>query len=303
MNEVKYQELAELIKTFTHTDGSFSSTSLNNLHLCRRNHTTNPMPCIYPLSLFLIVQGSQHLNFGNQVMTLSKGETALTTLDLPIVSNVLNATKSEPYLSLRIELDVMILRELDEQTQWQPNTSSVSDTLSVLPADDDLLDAIYRFVKLLKQPQLQPHLKPLIEQEICLRLLASEHNAMLRKLLTNGTVEQKVAKIIAYFNEHYTEKINMDNLAEMVFISSSSLRQHFKKITGKSPLQYQKELRLQNARRLMFKENFDATRAALEVGYESPTQFNREYARMFGEPPLKDMKRLKADEMHFGRII
>lgn len=303
MNEVKYQELAELIKTFTHTDGSFSSTPLNNLHLCRRNHTTNPMPCIYPLSLFLIVQGSQHLNFGNQVMTLSKGETALTTLDLPIVSNVLNATKSEPYLSLRIELDVMILRELDEQTQWQPNTSSVSDTLSVLPADDDLLDAIYRFVKLLKQPQLQPHLKPLIEQEICLRLLASEHNAMLRKLLTNGTVEQKVAKIIAYFNEHYTEKINMDDLAEMVFISSSSLRQHFKKITGKSPLQYQKELRLQNARRLMFKENFDATRAALEVGYESPTQFNREYARMFGEPPLKDMKRLKADEMHFGRII
>lgn len=303
MNEVKYQELAELIKTFTHTDGSFSSTPLNNLHLCRRNHTTNPMPCIYPLSLFLVVQGSQHLNFGNQVMTLSKGETALTTLDLPIVSNVLNATKSEPYLSLRIELDVMMLRELDEQTQWQPNTSSVSDTLSVLPADDDLLDAIYRFVKLLKQPKLQPHLKPLIEQEICLRLLASEHNAMLRKLLTNGTVEQKVAKIIAYFNEHYTEKINMDDLAEMVFISSSSLRQHFKKITGKSPLQYQKELRLQNARRLMFKENFDATRAALEVGYESPTQFNREYARMFGEPPLKDMKRLKADEMHFGRII
>lgn len=303
MNEVKYQELAELIKTFTHTDGSFSSTPLNNLHLCRRNHATNPMPCIYPLSLFLVVQGSQHLNFGNQVMTLSKGETALTTLDLPIVSNVLNATKSEPYLSLRIELDVMMLRELDEQTQWQPNTSSVSDTLSVLPADDDLLDAIYRFVKLLKQPQLQPHLKPLIEQEICLRLLASEHNAMLRKLLTNGTVEQKVAKIIAYFNEHYTEKINMDDLAEMVFISSSSLRQHFKKITGKSPLQYQKELRLQNARRLMFKENFDATRAALEVGYESPTQFNREYARMFGEPPLKDMKRLKADEMHFGRII
>lgn len=234
MNEVKYQELAELIKTFTHTDGSFSSTSLNNLHLCRRNHTTNPMPCIYPLSLFLIVQGSQHLNFGNQVMTLSKGETALTTLDLPIVSNVLNATKSEPYLSLRIELDVMILRELDEQTQWQPNTSSVSDTLSVLPADDDLLDAIYRFVKLLKQPQLQPHLKPLIEQEICLRLLASEHNAMLRKLLTNGTVEQKVAKIIAYFNEHYTEKINMDDLAEMVFISSSSLRQHFKKIQEKA---------------------------------------------------------------------
>lgn len=303
MKNEKLQQIAELIKEFTVEEGCFFTTEIQTLSLCRRNHTTNPMPCIYPLSLFLVVQGSQHLNFGESVMEIHQGQTVLTTLDLPVVSNVLNATKHEPYLSLRIELDAMLLRELDEQTQWQPTSSSLSDTLSVFPADDDLLDTILRFVKLLKTPNLQPYLQPLLEKEIALRLLASDHNAMLRKLLTQGTIEQKVAKIIAYFNEHYAEKIEMDYLAEMVFISPSSLRQHFRKITGTSPLQYQKQLRLQHARRLMFKQNFDATRAAMEVGYESPNQFNREYARFFGEPPLRDIQRLREDEMHFGRIV
>ncbi|ATD64176.1 AraC family transcriptional regulator N-terminal domain-containing protein [Neisseria weixii] len=303
MNNEKYQKLAELIKKFTQPDGSFSPTSIPTLNLCRRNHSTNPMPCIYPLSLFLVVQGAQHLNFGNTVMELHQGQTALTTVELPVVSNVLNATSAKPYLSLRIELDVMMLRELDEQTQWQTNLSALSDSLSVFSADDDLLDAIFRLVKLLEQPKLQPHLAPLIQREIALRLLASPHKAMLRKLFTNGTVEQSIAKIIAYFNEHYAEKLNMDELAKQVFMSGSVFRQHFRKITGTSPLQYQKQIRLQHARRLMFKENMDATTASLAVGYESPTQFNREYARFFGEPPLRDIQRLKENEMHYGRIV
>lgn len=297
------QKLVELVQQFTQQSGSFSPTELAPLQLCRRNHTTNPMPCIYPLSLVLVVQGSQHLNFGESVMVLEAGQTALTTMELPVVSNVLDASQNKPYLSLRIELDAMLLRELDEQTQWQANSSALSDSLSIFPADDDLLDAVLRYVKLLQQPQLQPHLAPLIEREIALRLLASPHLPMLRKLLTGGTVEHKVAKIIAHFNEHYAEKVEIEKLAEMVFISPSSLRQHFKKITGVSPLQYQKQLRLQHARRLMFKQNYDATHAALEVGYESPNQFSREYARMFGEPPLRDIQRLKDDEMHYGRIV
>lgn len=304
MNQEKYQALAALIKEFTQADGSFSPTPLKNLNLCRRNHATSQMPCIYPLSLFLVVQGAQHINFGDTVMTLEQGQTALTTLDLPIVSNVLKANQTEPYLSLRIELDVMMLQELFEQTQWQAgNEHSDVATLSVFPADDDMLDAIYRYTRLLKQPQLRPHLAPLIEREIGLRLLASEHSAMLKRLLMQGTAEQSISKIIAYFNEHYAEKIKIEDLAEKAFMSGSSLRTHFKKITGVSPLQYQKQLRLQNARRLMFKENFDATTAAFEVGYESTTQFNREYARMFGEPPLRDIQRLKANEMQFGRIV
>lgn len=297
------QELAELIQQFTKQTGSFSPTELTSLQLCRRNHSTNPMPCIYPLSLVLVVQGSQHLNFGETVMVLEAGRTALTTVELPVVSNVLEASQHKPYLSLRIELDVMLLRELDEQIQWQADRSALSDSLSVFPADDDLLDAVLRYVKLLQQPQLQPYLAPLIEREIAVRLLTSEHLPMLRKLLTNGTVEHNIAKIIAYFNEHYAEKIEIERLAEMVFMSPSSLRQHFKKITGVSPLQYQKQLRLQHARRLMFKQHFDATHAAFEVGYESPNQFSREYARMFGLPPLKDIQRLNEDEMHYGRIV
>ncbi|MCF7520623.1 AraC family transcriptional regulator [Neisseria sp. ZJ106] len=303
MNNDKLRQLAELIESLTREEGCFLTTDIPTLSLCRRNHTTQPMPCIYPLSLFLVVQGSQHLNFGDSVRQIEQGQTALTTMDLPVVSNVLNASQHTPYLSLRIELDAMMLRELDEQIAWQPKMSSLSDTLSVFPADEELLDALIRLVKLLKTPNLQPHLLPLIEREIAVRLLSSDHHAMLKRVLTQGTIEQKVAKVIAYFNEHYTEKIEMDKLAEMVFISPSSLRQHFRKITGTSPLQYQKQLRLQNARRLMFKENKDATTASLAVGYESPSQFNREYARFFGEPPHRDIQRLRNNEMQFGRIV
>ena len=302
MKGEKLQQIAALVKEFTAEEGCFYTTEIQTLSLCRRNHTTNPMPCIYPLSLFLVVQGSQHLNFADSVMEIEAGQTVLTTLDLPVVSNVLVATKHEPYLSLRIELDVMLLQELAAQTQWQL-TTNVLDNLSSFPADEDLLDSILRFVKLLKTPKLQPYLKPLIEKEIALRLLASNHSAMLGRLITQGTMEQKIAKIIAYFNEHYMEKIEMDRLAEMIFISPSSFRQHFRKFTGVSPLQYQKQLRLQHARRLMFKQNFAATSAAMAVGYESPNQFNREYARFFGEPPLRDIQRLRDDEMRFGRIV
>lgn len=303
MRDEIFNELAERIKRFTDKGGSFSPTALNCLHLCRRNHHTEPMPCIYPLSLFLVVQGSQHINFGNTVMTLSAGQSALTTLDLPVVSNVLNASRDKPYLSLRVELDVMLLRKLDEQTAWQATSSSLSDSLSVFDADDDLLDAVLRLLRLLDKPKLQPHLAPLIEQEIALHILASPHLPMLRRLLGNGTAEQKIAKAVAHFNKHYADKIEMDSLAEQLLISPSSFRQHFKKITGVSPLQYQKQLRLQNARRLMFKQGVDATTAAFEVGYESVSQFNREYARLFGQPPLRDMQRLKDDEMMFGRIV
>ncbi|WP_206222766.1 AraC family transcriptional regulator [Neisseria yangbaofengii] len=298
-----FGELADCLGKHTTPIGGFFETALPCITLCRRNHSTEPMPCIYPLSLFVVVQGSQHINFGNTVMTLSAGQSALTTLDLPVVSNVLNASTDKPYLSVRIELDVMLLRKLDEQTAWQTTSSAVSDSLSVFEIDDELLGAVLRLVKLLDNPTLQPHLAPLIEQEIALRILASPHLPMLRRLFHNGTVEQKIAKTIAYFNKHYADKIDITHLANEHSMSASSFREHFKKITGVSPLQYQKQLRLQQARRLMFKQNIDATTAAYEVGYGSVSQFNREYARLFGEPPLRDIQRLKDDEMNFGRIV
>ncbi|HGO5857403.1 TPA: AraC family transcriptional regulator N-terminal domain-containing protein [Mannheimia haemolytica] len=302
MRDEIFNELAHWVAKHTAPTGGFFDTALPCLHLCRRNHHTEPMPCIYPLSLFLVVQGSQHLNFGDTLMTISEGQSALTSLDLPVVSNVLNASLDKPYLSLRIELDVMLLRKLDEQTAWQTTSSSLSDSLSVFDADEDLLNAILRLVKLLDNPKMSRHLAPLIEQEIALYILSSPHLPMLRRLLGNGTVEQKIAKAIAYFNKNYASKIEMDELAGGLLMSASSFRQHFKKITGVSPLQYQKQLRLQQARRLMFKQKLDASGAAFEVGYESVSQFNREYARLFGQPPLRDMQRLKDDEMMFGQI-
>ncbi|MCW9733007.1 AraC family transcriptional regulator [Avibacterium sp. 20-15] len=303
MYQDPWEKLASLIKRFTQKEGSFSDTALPALNLCRRNHRTHPVPCIYPLSLFVVVQGVQHVNFGNEIMQLAQGDAALTTLDLPVVSHVLQASQNTPYLSLRIELDVMLLRELAEQTDWQTKQSSLSDSLSVAPIDEGLLDAVVRYTALLDEPQWQPHLAPLIEREIAVRLLNGVHQPMLKRLLMQGSAERNIAKIIAYFNEHYTQKTDINQLAEQAHMSPSSFRQHFRKLTGVSPLQYQKQLRLQHARRLMFKENQDATTAAFAVGYESPTQFNREYARLFGEPPHRDIQRLKDNEMQFGRIV
>lgn len=295
-------KLAELVARFTDSEGCFLETQIPSLTLCRRNLPTEPKPCLYPLSLIVIVQGTQQLNYGKHSTTLAAGQSLLTTVDLPVISNVASASRHTPYLSLRIELNPLLLQELLEKMD-KPEVVRHSETIAFFEMDQELTGAIIRLVKLLDEPQLRPQLAPLIEQEIAVRLLASEQHSLIRQLLTQGSIEQKISKVISYLKQHYAQNIEMNHLAELVYISPSSLRQHFRRMTGTSPLQYQKQLRLQHARRLMFTQHLDATTAALEVGYESPTQFNREYHRFFGEPPKRDIQRLREDEMRYGRIV
>lgn len=297
-----YTELTHLLQRFTDSEGCFLETQIPSLTICRRNHHTEPKPCLYPLSLILIVQGTQQLNYGTHSATLSAGQSLLTTIDLPVISNVNQASRQIPYLSLRIELNPLLLQELLEKVQIPPRQPTTT-PLAFFESDLALIDAITRLVKLLDEPLLRPELAPLIEQEIALRLLTGEQHSLIRQLLTSGSIEQKISKVISYLKQHYAENIEMNSLAEMVYISPSSLRQHFRRLTGTSPLQYQKQLRLQHARRLMFTRHLDATTAALEVGYESPNQFSREYHRFFGEPPLRDIQRLRANEMKYGKIV
>src|SRR6476659_1263612 len=159
--------------------------------------------------------------------------------------------------------------------------------------DAAVLDALIRLVTLLHEPALAPRLAPLIQQEIIIRLLTGPHGSQLRRLVTAGSPSQQIAKAVAWLKQNFVETLHGDDLADRAHMSPSSFRQHFRALTGVSPLQYQKQLRLQEARQLMLNENFDAGSAGGRVGYESPSQFSREYSRLFGAPPQRDVTRLR----------
>jgi transcriptional regulator GlxA family with amidase domain len=159
--------------------------------------------------------------------------------------------------------------------------------------DGVLLDPLVRLVKLLGEPALVPRLAPLIQQEITVRLLTGPHGAQLRHLVTTGSPGQQIAKAVAWLKQNFVEALKGGDLADRAHMSPSTFRQHFRALTGVSPLQYQKQLRLQEARQLMLNEALDAGSAAVRVGYESASQFSREYSRLFGEPPQRDIARMR----------
>jgi transcriptional regulator GlxA family with amidase domain len=173
-------------------------------------------------------------------------------------------------------------------------------TVSIETLGVDLLDALLRLVKLLEQPDLVPHLAPLIQQEITVRLLTGPHGRQLRHVMTVGSPSQQIATAVAWLKQNFIEAVRVDDLADRAHMSPSTFRQHFRRVTGVSPLQYQKQLRLQEARQLMLNGNHDAGSAAGQVGYESPSQFSREYRRLFGAPPHRDVSRMRLAQASAG---
>ena len=210
------------------------------------------------------------------------------------ISYVTKATMAEPYLGLRLALDAKTIAQIAAEMDFSTQLKAISArAMSVVQLNEGLLDAITRLVRLLNEPHLIPLVAPLIQQEIIVRLLNGEHGPALRYLVASGSPSQQIAKVITWLKLHYTESVSMDDLALKVHMSPSTFRQHFREVTGMSPLQYLKNLRLQDARQWMLNEDMDASSAAMRVGYESASQFNREYTRLFGAPPLRDIKRVR----------
>lgn len=286
-------ELACLVGNIAQIDGNYD-TPISTLMLYRRSVATDPMPCIYGLGLGLTVQGGKRVTLGDEVFDYAAGQSLITTVDLPVVSYVTRASSVEPYLGVRLELDVraiaQLAAEMEFSTQLQVSTTRA---ISVVTLDEGLKDALTRLIRLLAEPQLIPLLAPLIQQEIVVRLLNGEHGPNLRRLVAVGSPSQQIAKVVTWLKQHYTEDVPMDDLAAKAHMSPSTFRQHFRAVAGMSPLQYLKNLRLQDARQLMLNENLDAGSAAVRVGYESASQFSREYSRLFGEPPNRDIKRMR----------
>ena len=285
--------LARVIRRLAQTDGDHN-TGIPALTLHRRSAPSEPLHCIYNLGLGVVAQGHKQVLLGGEAIAYGPGQSMLTTIDLPVVSHVTRATVREPFLGMMLTLDVRsIVQIASEMDVPHSRRDDVSRSISFKALDAALLDALIRLVTLLNEPALVASLAPLIQQEITIRLLTGPHGSQLRRLVTAGSPSQQIAKAVAWLKQNFVEALRGDDLADRAHMSPSTFRQHFRALTGLSPLQYQKQLRLQEARQLMLNQNLDAGSAAGRVGYESASQFSREYNRLFGAPPQRDVKRMR----------
>jgi AraC-like DNA-binding protein len=247
--------------------------------------------------LGVIAQGGKQVMLGDEVIDYGPGRSMLTTIDLPVVSHVTQASVRKPFLGLLLTLDArQILQMAAELDLPSPSRARAFRPVSIERLDATLLDALVRLVELLDEPILIPRLAPLIQQEITIRLLTGRYGAQLRQLVTVGSPSQQIAKAVTWLKQNFTQTLHVDDLAARTHMSPSTFRQHFRAITGMSPLQYQKQLRLQEARQLMLNQSLDAGSAGGRVGYESASQFSREYSRLFGSPPQRDIRRMRLSQ-------
>ena len=269
------------------------STAMPHLSLIRADAPSTPTPAVYEASLCLIAQGSKRVSIGEHSVVYDAAHYLLVSVELPLVGHVLDASPERPYLCCKIDLDAAILADLMASEGGGVARTDLP-VLGVYPGDPDLLDAACRLVGLLDRPDTIRALAPLIEREILYRLLTGPHGPMLRHIATAGSHLNQVSRAIAAIRRRFDAPIRIDDVAAEAGMSSSSLHVHFKAITRMTPLEYQKQLRLQEARRLMLTEGATASTAGFAVGYESPSQFSREYRRLFGAPPRADIERLHA---------
>lgn len=285
--------LAQKIAQFSNSEQRVD-TRISGLTLHRWPHPTDPTSYVMAPSICLIGQGRKRVVLGEDVFTYDASGFLITSVDLPVVSQVLDASEEEPYLGLSLELDLKIVARLmiEQPAAGAKVPNKIGGGMAVGALSAPLEDAFIRLLDLLGHPDDIPTLAPLVVHEIIYRLLMSEQGPRLRQLVSADTHSFRIARAIDWLKAHYEVTLRIDDLAHEAGLSNSAFHAHFKNMTSMSPLQFQKKLRLNEARRLMLVENFDASAAAFEVGYESPSQFNREYRRQFGAPPMRDIKNL-----------
>ncbi len=289
------QELIDLIARFAKEDGDHP-TAIPGVSVHRRSGTGTKSCGAYKPSLALIAQGAKQVVLGDDIYRYGGADYLLTSIDLPVTTQIVEASEEKPYLSMTFGIDTTGVASLLEHAGGGvPASSARGMTVSSVTAE--LEDAAIRLLKLLDRPDDIPALLPLIEQEIIYRLLTGPQSARLRQMAVTESQSHQISRACVWLKEHYALPLKIEDLASRVSMSVSSLHHHFKAITAMSPMQYQKQLRLQEARRLMLEDMLDAGSAGHQVGYESQSQFSREYARQFGEPPLRDVGRVRRSLM------
>jgi AraC-like DNA-binding protein len=276
-------------------------TAIPGLSLFQRNEPTQPESRMYEPRICLIAQGAKRVLLGDDTYVYGERHFLITSVNLPTVVQITKASREKPCLGLILKLDQREISQLMVDSNLplsRPQQSSRG--MAVGEVTLPLLTAFQRLVDLLAEPKDIPILAPIIQREIFYRLLVGDQGARLRQIASAGSQSQQIARAIDWLKDNFTRPLRIDDLATQVNMSTSTFHHHFRTLTAMSPLQYQKWLRLNEARRMMLIENQDAATVAFQVGYESPSQFSREYSRLFGEPPLRDITNLRqmtANEM------
>lgn len=284
------EELAEHISRALPEDGH--REPLEGLHVYRASSTMRLHGVSTP-GFCLIAQGSKEIALASEHYRYDPANYLLVTSSLPIISRIIEASPERPYLSLRLGLDpTLVSSVMIESGHVSMNHTDVR-AFDVSGLELDLLDAVLRLIRLLDKPNEATFLLPLIKREIIFRLLKGEQSGRLRQIATVGGHNHRMAKAIERIRKEFDQTLSIETIASDLAMSVSSFHHHFKTVTAMSPLQFQKQLRLQEARRLMLGENLDAASAAYRVGYDDASHFNREYKRLFGLPPMRDVERLR----------
>jgi AraC-like DNA-binding protein len=291
-DETNRKELCQRLSNRCINDGA--NTVAEGLHFFRHSNPTQPTHGVYSPSICIIAQGAKEVLLGEERFRYDPGNFLLCSLDLPVVAQVVEATLDKPYLGLKLELDPALIASVSVEAGLSSgrNDSSVK-SIAVSPLDGDLLDAFIRLFRLLDTPADYRVISPLVTREIIYRLLISDQGPRLRQMAVFGGNTNRITKAVQTLRTRFSESLSIEDMARELGMSASSFHQHFKTATSMSPLQFQKLLRLQEARRLLLTENMDASSAAVRVGYDDASQFTREYKRLFGDPPMRDVARFK----------
>ena len=285
-------ELVERIARAIREDGRVEP--LKGLRLHRSSSPTESVHGVSDFAFCVIAQGSKEVLLGNTRYQYDPDHYLLTTAELPVVSQIIAASQERPYLSLRLKLDPTLVGSvMVEAGHFSPRSHADVRAINTSPLDAGLLDAVVRLVRLLDTPAEAPFLAPLITREIVYRLLMGEQDGRLRNIAVQGGHTHRIARAIERLRKEFDQPHRIDDIARELGMSVSSFHHHFKAVTAMSPLKFQKQMRLQEARRLMLGEGLNAASAGYRVGYNDASHFNREYKRLFGLPPLRDVERLR----------
>jgi AraC-like DNA-binding protein len=291
--QVNREELVERIARSICEDGFIQP--LQGLHLGRLSAPLEKIHGVLEPSFCVIAQGSKEVLLGNSRYRYDPLHYLLATMDLPSVGRVVEASRERPYLSLRLELSATLVSSVMVEAGDSSSPGQAADVraVDVSPLDANLLDAVVRLVRLLDSPTEAPILMPMIMREIIYRLLMSDQGNRLHHLTVFGGYTSAIARAVQRIRQDFDQPLRIEQLARELGMSVSGFHHHFKAVTAMSPLQFQKQIRLQEARRLMLGEDLDAASAAFRVGYNDASHFNREYKSVFGDPPMRDVQRLR----------
>ncbi|UXZ95625.1 AraC family transcriptional regulator [Pseudomonas phytophila] len=298
----RLQALGRLVEKVSRQIGlnEICKTSIPDLTFYRMAELGTPTYCIYEPCVAIILQGSKEITFGEEACDFGQGMFFVTSVDIPTLARVTAASEQTPYLSIVLKLDLALLNEVIQmQAPSRQDVPSQARGFASGMASSEMLDAFTRLATLIEQPLEAGLMSDLIKREICVRLLLSSAGQWLRSVTRDGHRDKGIVRAIEWLKLHYEKPLHVAELAERSGMASSTLHHNFRKLTGTSPVQYQKSLRLQAARSLMLTDRVDVNTAALRVGYESVAQFSREYTRRFGAPPSRDIKHARE---HGGRL-